>query len=362
MAARILIIVLFFLNAPELGAQDGEGEREFYRKVGAHLNVGSIFAHAEDVENTAGSVPYGFELEISKRKIGESAWNTCHCYPTTGFLIGYTNYDNIVLGHGFHAAYFLEHTFLPFKWWSPVLRGTAGLSASNRPHDSEKNPDNQSYSLPINAFLQLQLGFNFRIAESGLLSIKAGYNHISNGGIQEPNKGINWPHLTAGYLHFLDYHQPPRREKQDLTNKENRWIKRFELFGAYTTREFEEKESFFAYGAMATLSRKFSALHGLSLAGEWHYHEEQRRRIEYNDDEASAHRAAVLIGHDFLFGQVVFSQQLGVYVFDEYNYHDPVYHRWTISYVFGNGLSVGTSVKAHRHVAEFLDVRLGFQW
>lgn len=343
-------------------AQPESATREFYRMLGVHVNAGSVFAHSQDVENTAGSVPFGLEVEFSKRQLDQNSWNTCHCYPTTGFLIGYTNYDNAVLGHGFHLAYFLEHTFLPFKNWSPVLRGAAGVGISNRPYHSEKNPDNQSYSLPVNAFLQMQAGVNIFIGKSGVLSLKAGYNHISNGGVKEPNKGVNWPHVAAGYLHRLNYVPPPRREKTSLDAMESPWLKRIEIFGAYSSREFEERESLFAYGLMTTLARKLNALHTLSLAGEWHFHQEHQRRIERDGSSVSPHRAALLIGHDFLFGRMVFSQQIGVYVFDQFRYHDPVYHRWTLSYVHRTGLSFGFSLKAHRHVAEFVDLRIGFVW
>jgi hypothetical protein len=334
----------------------------FYKMVGGHLNAGSIFAHSADVENTAGSVPFGLEIEFSKRLLDDHTWRTCHCYPSTGFVLGYTNYDNAVLGHGVHLAYFLEHTFLPFKKWSPVLRGAAGLGFSNRPFHPDKNPDNQSYSLPVNAFLQLQAGFNFFVGERGVFTLRAGYNHISNGGIKVPNKGINWPHLSAGYLYKIKPVEPSRREKTKLPEDESRWLKRIEVFGAYTSREFEARESLFAYGTMGTVARKLTALHTLSLAGEWHYHQEHQRRIDLAQSTASAHRAALLLGHDFLFGKLVFSQQIGVYVYDEFNYHDPLYHRWSLNYVHQTGFSFGFSLKAHRHVAEFIDLRLGFVW
>lgn len=337
-------------------------QRDNYRLVGVQLNVGSIFAHAADVENTAGSVPYGFELEWSKRRLEEKTWKSCHCYPTTGFFAGYTNYDNAVLGHGIHAAYFIEHRFMPFKNWSPVLRGAAGLIYSNRPYDDEENPENQSYSLPVNVFLQMQFGLNVAVSEKSVLMLKLGYNHLSNGGIREPNKGVNWPHITAGYLHRLNYMHPPRREKQGLGLDDQRWIKRIELFGAYTTRVYEQKEAFFAFGTMGTLARKLSELHTISVAGEWHYHQEHERRIERNNSDVSAHRAGILLGHDFLFGRVVFSQQLGVYVFDPFEYYDAIYHRWSVAYLHQSGVSLGISLKAHRHIAEFVDVRLGWSW
>lgn len=356
------ISLVFLLIPVAFVAQDLPEKKENYQHFGVHLNAGSIYAHSADVENTTGSVPFGFELEYSFRNLSSDAWNTCHCYPTTGFIVGYTNYDNWVLGQGVHASYFLEHVFLPFKKWSPVIRGAAGFAYSTNPYHAHKNPDNQSYSLPVNAFLQLQLGVNVFIGESAVVSVRGAYHHISNGGVKEPNKGINWPNVSVAYLHLLNYASPQPRPKRALSAAEQKWLKRVVFFGAYTTREFDKKESFLAYGAMATVSRKVGVVHGISGGAEWHYHQEHERRIEWNGQDASAHRAALLIGHDFLFGKVIFSQQIGVYVLDNYRYHDPLYHRWTISYVFANRVSIGTSLKAHRHVAEFLDVRLGFHW
>lgn len=350
----------FGLIAFSLQAQDS-GE-ENYRLIGGSLNVGSIFAHSADVENTAGSIPFGFELEWARRRLEEKTWETCHCYPVTGFLAGYTNFDNRVLGHSVHAAYFVEHRFLPFEQWSPTLRGAAGLIYASRPYNAESNPENQSYSLPVSVFLQLQAGVTATVFERHIVSLRLGYNHLSNGGIREPNKGVNWPHVTVGYAYRMQQVDPPKREKHPLRQGEQRWIRRFHLLGAYTTRVFEEREEFLAVGAMATMAYKISGLHTITGAAEWHYHQEHQRRIERSDESVSAHRAGLLVGHEFLLGRVVFSQQIGVYVFDQFRYHDPLYHRWGVGYVHRTGLSFGISLKAHRHVAEFVDVRVGFNW
>lgn len=40
------------------------------------------------------------------------------------------------------------------------------------------------------------LGLNMKIDQHISGKISAHYNHISNGGIKEPNKGVNWPAAT----------------------------------------------------------------------------------------------------------------------------------------------------------------------
>jgi hypothetical protein len=360
----ILVGVVLFFPGFSL-ASGGENDSiplNGYRNLGVLVSAGTIFVHSEDVENTSGSRPVAMELEFSKKLLGEKAWLNCHCYPTRGILFGFTDYNNRILGYGLHLAWFLEYPFFPMSGVTPVIRGAVGLSYSNRPWHPEHNPTNQSYSLPVNAFLQLQFGIDARIGSGGRLTLRIGYNHISNGGIRLPNKGINWPTLSVGYSHAFGYFDPPRRSKIPMESHEKRWLRRIELFSTLSTREMETSRVLWIYGGMFTMARKVSRIHTFSAAAEWHYSELLLHEINKSALPASAHRAALLAGHDFLLGRFIFSQQIGVYIFDQFRYNDPVYHRWTLSYVHKTGLSAGVSLKAHRQVAEFTDVRIGWQW
>ncbi len=362
MRTLIVACCCSLLSSFVAGAGNDTLQQDGYRRIGLLLNAGTIFVHSANVENTSDSRPFGFMLEYSKRLLGEKAWNNCHCYPTQGFLFGYTNYNNRVLGFGMHLAYFLEYPFLPYARITPVLRGSFGLSYGSQPWHSVRNPDNQSYSLPLNAFLQLQFGGDFRIFPSGLLTVRIEYNHVSNGGIKLPNSGINWPSVSLGYIHLVNYSEPPRRPRVPLDKAEKRWIRRIEVSASVSTREMETSRLLWIYGGMFTMARKIARLHTFSGAVEWHFSEVLQQEIHRVESSAGAHRAALLAGHDFLIGRFVFSQQIGIYLFDQFRYHDPLYHRWGLSYVHRTGVSVGISLKAHRHVAEFTDLRIGFHW
>ncbi|MFB6257829.1 MAG: hypothetical protein ABEH38_03970 [Flavobacteriales bacterium] len=39
---------------------------------------------------------------------------------------------------------------------------------------------------------------------------------------------------------------------------------------------------------------------------------------------------------------------------------DPIYHRWGLTYFLNSDLFVGIDLKAHRHIADFIDLRFGF--
>lgn len=82
--------------------------------------------------------------------------------------------------------------------------------------------------------------------------------------------------------------------------------------------------------------------------------------LEQEGDDATPVKAGLAIGHEFLLGKFLFSQQFGVYLSNPNPLHDDVYQRYGLVYRINKSLSAGINLKAHGHVANFLDFRLGF--
>jgi hypothetical protein len=58
--------------------------------------------------------------------------------------------------------------------------------------------------------------------------------------------------------------------------------------------------------------------------------------------------------------KVTFSQELGVYYYNDYRINDDIYQRYGLTYSFSEHIFAGFSLKAHRHVADFIDLRIGY--
>jgi hypothetical protein len=192
MARKLVLTFVFILTVVQLHAQSENVQKDFFNRYGLRSSYGAIVVHSADVENTSGSRPLTFEFEWSRRKKGADVWNSCRCYPTTGAVFGLQYYDNTVLGIGIHGSYFVQYHFLQRARLSPAIRATGGLLYNSRPHHPDKNPTNQSYSLPVNFSVQLAALLDFRITNKLSLDFGASFKHLSNGGIKLPNKGINW--------------------------------------------------------------------------------------------------------------------------------------------------------------------------
>ncbi len=361
--SKIQISIIFLLLSLVINAQVLESDfSNSFSRYGFRFYTGKIVAHAKDVENTSGSVPYALELEYSKRHTGLKTWNLCRCYPTTGFVFAYKNYDNKILGYGFHLSYFVQYHLLQNTRISPAIRGTGGIEYNSNPYHKINNPDNQSYSMHINFYLQIALNFDIRINELLFADVSLGFNHISNGGSKAPNRGINWPSIGAG-IHYSPDFSPIKNRTEVLPESasDKKWIKRMEIYFSRISETFDEKERFMIYGSEFLIGRSPNNLNLILAGAEWNLDMSSKRRIEYYEYDDNPHRFSVLSGHEFIMGSFGFSQKIGVYLYDNLKLNSLWYHKWGINYKHKSNAIIGVEVKVHRHVAEFVSFKIGFQ-
>lgn len=330
------------------------------RSLSLFPHYGFIFVHSDDVENTRDSRPFGLQFDLSVQRTDQTSYDLCRCSPRQGFSLYYFNYDNDILGQSLSPAYFLEPTFRLGAKLSYAFRGTVGLSFLNNPHHPKKNPDNQSYSTHVSALLGLSSGLDFRLKQNFDLQFRLNYLHISNGGIKDPNKGINWPTLSLG----LSY--KPAKSQSSAEYEASRVSKtpylRWAFSGLLSSRiaAVGDKQRYFVYGLGAGLSRQVNSLSAITLAGEFHYDKALEERYRRAGEPEQAAFAGLLAGHEFLLGRFIFSQELGYYLFKPKPLDYGFYHRWGLSYYLNRHVLLGVNLKAHRQVAHFLDFRISY--
>jgi hypothetical protein len=324
---------------------------------------GFIFAHSPDVQNTKGARPTGIELSVAWQKNNPSTWDLCNCFPQTGFVFSYYDYNSKILGKSITATYFLEpmyrlgrNTFFSFK-------AVAGLIYLTNPFDSIHNPTNQSYSTNISGYLSVGAGLWLRLNDHWRLNAGIRYQHSSNGGLKQPNKGINFP--TAGIA--VSYQPKPMHYNTGARSREKfwkddplRWDAGLFGMGLKAMDKNGNNRRRLMLGISAQASKQVGRINALTLGIEAFKDNAVRTRLERDSIDASAIRAGFLAGHEFLLGKFLFSQRIGVYIFDESPYYDRIYHRWGIHYRINKHWGMGLHLLAHRHVADFVDARVTY--
>ncbi|WP_207226887.1 acyloxyacyl hydrolase [Cecembia calidifontis] len=342
----VFIFTSFNLVANALGQE--------VEKLSLESSYGFIIPHSQALKPLSQSNPLGFSLHYQKLNQSQKSWDACNCFHYLGLQFSYHDFGNPpVLGH----ALSLTGTFEPILWknerWTFSLLSGLGFSYLSKVYDEDNNPDNIFFSAPVSFLLFLSPKWEYIISDKIALNLSFAYNHISNGGQSQPNKGMNYPMLGLGLVHFMKNYPFPFYEKKMIPKSSN-----FYLETGLSTREGEE-------GRIPNLSlvmafkKPISGING--IGGGLEINKDYSLEVENKRWEALM--PAPFISHHFLFGKFDFSQRMAFYTNKPNNYHDfRFYQRYVLNYFLFQNFSIGIGLKAHGHVAEHLDLRLGWSF
>ena len=324
-------------------------------------DYGELILHSKDIRPIGPSSPYGIGVQFSYWLLKENSWKYCHCYPRVGVSLNYHNYDNPpVLGYGIPLYGFLEPWYKLTPRLYFTLRGAAGYGWLSKPYNEVTNPLNQSYSLHFTPYIMVGTGLGFKLTDQWRTSLQIRYNHSSNGGLREPNKGLNYPtaHLSLSYswkdISFTEKEKIPLSQ---LT------MKRYLNVSAFiASKSIDASHTTYAVpGVEVSYTHQFTRTSAFSGGVEWINNLAYRERIERQNLNVDHNEVSILGGHRFLLGNFTFSQMIGVYLYDPYDTTPDWYQRYSLTWFPWEQLGIGTALKAHGHVAEFLDVRLTYR-
>lgn len=356
----LLFSLLSFYSIPQTPEED---TTRYPVVLGFRTHVGSVIIHSKAVRPIKDSYPVGVEFDLNWHKNSQKQWDHCHCYPRTGILISYFYYDNpAILGNGLATVCYIEPFFGVHNRISFSMRAGAGITILTKPYDEETNPDNMSYCTYLNSFLLINLTLNYRINERYGVNLSACYNHTSNGGIQEPNKGINFPSASAGIDYTLNPSAFRNRDKTKFKETDLR-KKRVDIGILASAKSYKHGEPIehVIWGGSVSYSRQVGRLSSLIGGAEWMVNGVIKEKLaRENITDANHHRGGLLAGHEFLMGRYNFSIQMGIYFYRPYKDYEIVYQRYKLTYKITKNIYSGISVKAHRHIADYLDFRLGY--
>ncbi len=201
----------------------------------------------------------------------------------------------------------------------------------------------------------------------------ASFQHNSNGGFQLPNHGINFPTASLGVKYSLTDNNLPRYKKENIQSfKHNKITTDAGIYyspkSGYNTGWVSHHK--YLAGAFVQLSKRVSTLDAITVSLEF-YHDDAMESIKKMlGDNTNCNMLGLMIGHEFVFRRIFFSQQLGYYLYKNTAtfsmlYQQPfpsLYHRWGLRYKLNQQWYIGFNMLAHKQVADFIDVRLSYRF
>lgn len=349
MGKRLLFLFALFVLPILVQAQN-------VKRLSLEGQYGFIIPHSPELKTISESNPFGINLHYQVLKTSKTNWDACACFHFLGVQLSHYNFANPdVLG----MATSIAGTFEPILWQNKRLRVSLltgiGVSYLTEYFDAIENPDNIFFSSPLSFLGFVSPKFEYRFSNSWSAHLSFAYNHISNGGQRQPNKGMNFPLLGLGINTYLANPELPRHEKAPISKN---WVGYID--GGFTTSEMAgspaRKPVFgLSAGTYRAVSRINALGGGLEIVGDF--------TLPGQNNKTPALMAAPFIANHFLFGKFDFSQRLAIYLNKPDNYQDAAfYQRYMLMYHAFRKVSLGVSMKAHGNVAEHIDVRVGLRF
>ena len=337
-------------------------ERKSATVLGLSADIGYILKHSENLREFDDAYPVGIAVEWSKMLLTKSAWEFCNCIPKLGTELAYWRWDNPdILGNGVLALGFIEPHFRTHKPLNLVFRAGLGGAYLTNPYNEETNPQNLSYSTDLSFAIMVGAGINYRLNSQWNVGLLAKYNHTSNGGVQSPNKGLNFPSISFRInksLEPIDY--PDFQKVENRKPPDDPFRISVAHFSGWSNASVGDRDKFYVFGLNGKYSRWIGRRSAISAGTELIFDYSRKEQIRLDDRDDNFVQAAALIGHEFWLGRVTFSQQLGIYYYNDYRINDDIYQRYGLTYSFSKHIFAGFNLKAHGHVADFFDLRIGY--
>ncbi|MBL7848700.1 MAG: acyloxyacyl hydrolase [Cyclobacteriaceae bacterium] len=279
-----------------------------------------------------------------------------------GLSFAYFNYQNpTVLGSSYNLIAYME----PLLTYRPRLnfrfRTGAGLTYLNQIYDADTNPTNLFFSSSLSGFLMVGFSAHYSWSPHWNTNLGLHYNHISNGGLQQPNKGMNFPTLNLGVEYNLNpVVLRPRGEKAVVDRKVHPFIGGFGNLRTVESTPAEPSTNRWQLGIYGGILKKFTTTNAWLIGTEFSYDGSIKEKGERNGEVVSPWLFSILGGHQFCFGRFGFSQQIGHYTYRDYAFRTDIFQRYAITYLIAMKVSVGISLKAHAQEAEQMDVRAAY--
>jgi len=329
--------------------------------LGIRTHYGFVIQHSSWVASVQGAKPKGLELDLNWHLNSSDPWRRSKGYPSVGASFFFFDYGKkSVLGYGFGGTVYIEHYFGFPSSYNIFLRGGLGPAYLTNPFNDGENPTNMSYAMYLNFHLFLNLGLRWQMGENWYGNFSVNMNHDSNAGIKEPNGGLNYPTISigAGYT----FHPGKFIKRGDLSyNKINRWDLAF--YWGLSAVNYPDMGQYPMIGIDLIRNIQVTRLGSILYGFEFEYNGRGAwKNRTYHHNKYDPYRASIRGGWEFDMGRTKFSIALGLYLYRTIVESDFIYQRFGVVYNFTGNMFGGISFKSYRHVADFVDFRIGYSF
>lgn len=336
---------------------DTKGQATY--SYGINPYYGAVLRYKTDMPKVKFTHLHGVELFINKQTDGSRSWEAKYNYPKIGISASWFNYgDPEELGNAYLASTYLDFTFKKTNHQLRMNLGT-GLVYSDVIYDQEKNPANKAIGASLSYILRGTVYYHFQLNPDWGLNLNFAFRHFSNGRMNMPNNGMNFPVAGIGLEYAPDkipsYNEADEEEYDDKIS--------FNIFMATAWREVHyEDYKHKAYSLSAYFSKRLTWYNAVNVGIDGFFYSPVSIQkhlsvdgIKLEKAEIDGRQLSLTAGNEIFIGKLSLLIQAGFYLYDPHKVWARWYQRYALKYpVLKNGF-LQISLKSHSRTANMIE-------
>ncbi|CAN5858761.1 hypothetical protein BH24BAC1_BH24BAC1_01330 [soil metagenome] len=340
-----------------------EAEKEPW-SFGLNAYYGALFVYRVGMPILHFSHPYSVELYANRHTIGKRPWERRFRHPQIGFAFSHYLYGvPDELGGAYALTSYLDNLVTQSSKGSLRFSIGTGLVYSTRYYIPEVNEGNMAIGSRYCFALRGNLRYEAQLSEKLFLNLNLAFRHFSNGSLNRPNNGMNFPLVGLGIRY-----QPKEIRFLPVQDTLACFNRKFHLnlklsTGRKEVLRIDEKHpvhslSFYASRRLSPISAVMvgaDAFHDSALR-----HEFRNKHLTPPEGVLDPRLVGVTLGHELYLGKMSFVFQYGRYIYKPYpEIFKENYQRYGLKYLVARHLSASAMLLAHSGTANVIEWGMG---
>lgn len=340
--------------------------------ITADFSKAFIMPHHESFKFFVKGYLTSFDFTIAKQVKGDKNWHHLYNLPYVG--IGYSFVDlgnKQQLGNANTIYPFISFSLLQKKRFSVSVKCAAGVAWLSKHFDIQNNVYNIAIGSHLNAYLGISANFDYMLTNKIALYTTLAFSHFSNGGTQQPNKGINVAGIKLGAKYYLKHTAAISKKPDNLQTikKKNEFSVIYS--GGIKTLEPARRKKYYvsslSINAERLLSQKSRVGVGIDFFKDNSREDYLRfKKISESATKTPEYKDRYYVGchlsYDLVFGKTSFTIQTGAYVWQRAKSFQAIYNRFGIKYRFSRHWMANLTLKTFWAAADFAEWGIGYRF
>lgn len=322
---------------------------------------GFLIAHRAIMSHLPKEPTKAFELNGFIQTKGRKSWQRALKLPLIGVsLIGTSTGNKQVLGNHFGMYSYLMYPFTKSEHHVFYGRVGCGVGFTKTVFDQQTNPKNNAISSHVNALINFGLLYQYKWKQNHVLA-GLDLTHFSNGASRLPNLGLNLPFVTLGYGRTLQFKEVESGNVESSLVKD--WRFSLSLFGSVRDAYPTGNKRTAIWALNFNTQRVFTHGKGYEVGLDLMYKPAIQNYRPYIDkSEETMVQIGLYNAYLLTLDKLQIVVGMGLYLRDEYNPEDPVYHRVGFRYQLDDHWKLNLSLKSHWAKADYIEYGIGYRF